>query len=67
METEPDRLLRGADVSKLVALSRNTIDRRVAAGTFPAPLDLGGGSVRWRQSDVLAWLSSLTYARQRAA
>ncbi|MEQ1835137.1 MAG: AlpA family phage regulatory protein [Candidatus Nitrotoga sp.] len=36
-------------------LSRATIYRLIQSGKFPRPLFIGTGSVRWRQSDVIAW------------
>ena len=36
--------------------SLNTIKRRVADGDFPAPILYGPRCVRWRQSDIQAWL-----------
>jgi prophage regulatory protein len=54
----PDRILRVAAVAARVGLSRATIYRRVAAGEFPAPVSLGGNSVGWRESQIIAWLAS---------
>lgn len=67
--TEPSRLLRRSEVESLVGLGTSTIYRRMDAGTFPRPLDLGGGVVRWRETDIAAWIASLepTKARQEAA
>lgn len=59
-----ERLLRLSDVEEKTSLSRSTIYRRIQAGTFPAPLDLGPGAVRWRLSDVDAWIAGLSVARQ---
>lgn len=55
-------LLRLKDVTAKSGLSRSTIYRRIAAGTFPAPLALGPGTVRWRLSDVDAWIEGLSVA-----
>lgn len=38
-----------------VGLGRSTIYRRMDAGTFPVPRDLGGGVVRWVLSEIQAW------------
>jgi prophage regulatory protein len=59
-----ERLLRLPDVEEKTSLSRSTIYRRIQAGTFPAPLELGPGTVRWRMSDVDAWIEGLSAARQ---
>jgi prophage regulatory protein len=56
----PDYLLPRKTVEKLSGLSRASIYRLIKAGKFPAPFSLGTGAVRWKQSDVVAWQSSLT-------
>lgn len=38
---------------------RDTLRRRVRAGTFPAPVELSGGRVAWRIGDIRAWVNSL--------
>lgn len=54
-----DFLIPRKTVEKLSGLSRATIYRLMKAGKFPRPLSIGTGSVRWRQSDVIAWQQSL--------
>ena len=54
-----DFLIPRKTVEKLSGLSRATIYRLIKAGKFPRPLSIGTGSVRWRQSDVIAWQQSL--------
>ena len=55
-----DYLLPRKTVEKLSGLSRATIYRLIKSGKFPRPLDIGTGSVRWRQSEVVAWQQSLS-------
>ncbi|NNM80578.1 MAG: AlpA family transcriptional regulator [Gallionella sp.] len=55
-----DYLLPRKTVEKLSGLSRATIYRLIKSGKFPRPLSIGTGSVRWRQSDVIAWQQSLS-------
>ncbi|MDO8369891.1 MAG: AlpA family phage regulatory protein [Candidatus Nitrotoga sp.] len=55
-----DFLIPRKTVEKLSGLSRTTIYRLIKAGKFPRPLSIGTGSVRWRQSDVIAWQQSLS-------
>jgi len=55
-----DFLLPRKTVEKMSGLSRATIYRLIKAGKFPRPLPIGTGSVRWRQSDVIAWQQSLS-------
>ena len=54
-----DRLLRCADVCTVLAISRATLYKMIRKGDFPAGQQLGGNVVRWRQSVIDAWLSSL--------
>lgn len=49
------RLLRLAEVSTMIGLSRSSIYNFVAEGTFPAPIKVGERSVRWKLADVLSW------------
>jgi prophage regulatory protein len=55
-----DYLLPRKTVEKLSGLSRATIYRLMKIGKFPRPFSVGTGSVRWKQSDVIAWQQSLT-------
>ena len=43
-------------VSQIVGLRRATIYRRIAEGTFPAPISLGARAVAWNSADVLRWM-----------
>lgn len=54
-----DYLLPRKDVEKMSGLSRATIYRLIKSGKFPRPVSIGTGSVRWRQSEVIAWQRSL--------
>ena len=47
-------LLRRPSVEARTGLARTTIYRRVKAGTFPRPVNLGGGIVGWPASEVEA-------------
>jgi len=53
-----DRYLRRIDVEHRSGLSRSTIYRRINDGTFPAPFNLGGNCVRWREQDLIEWKQS---------
>lgn len=55
-----DFLIRRKDVEKIAGLSRASIYRLIKVGKFPAPLSIGTGAVRWKQSDLIAWQSNLT-------
>jgi prophage regulatory protein len=46
------RLLRLKQVQERVPLSRVQIWRRVRAGTFPAPVQIGPNSVGWYEDEI---------------
>lgn len=54
----PGALWRLPRVRQEIPVSRSTIYAWVAAGTFPAPLQLGLRCVAWRAEDVLAFIDS---------
>ena len=58
MDSHSDKMLRAAEVMARVGLSRTTIWRRVRAGTFPAPVELGVNAIGWHESEIAAWLES---------
>ena len=51
----PEALLRAATVVQVTGLSSSTINRRVNAGTFPAPVRLGARCTRWKSAEVAEW------------
>ena len=53
-----DRYLRRSEVELSTGLSRSTIYRRIQERTFPAPYNLGGSCVRWREQDLVQWKQS---------
>ncbi len=53
-----DPMLRPPEVMKCTGLSRTTLWRRVRAGTFPAPTELGANSIGWPESEITAWLAN---------
>lgn len=52
--TTPTALLRRPSVQARTGLARTTIYRRIKQGTFPPPVDLGGGVVGWPAEEVEA-------------
>ncbi|MBE0532989.1 MAG: AlpA family phage regulatory protein [Rhodospirillales bacterium] len=56
----PDKILSVDAVLALVPYCRMQLFRKVKAGTFPAPLQLGARRIGWRESDITAWQQSLS-------
>jgi prophage regulatory protein len=53
-------LLTQREVMKLTGFrSRTSLYRRSKGGTFPKPVKLGLGQIRWREADINDWMSSL--------
>ena len=51
-------ILRRKQVEARTGLSRSTIYERVAAGSFPAPVNLGGNNVGWVESEIQDWIAA---------
>lgn len=49
-------ILRLPEVKRSTGLSRSTIYLRIAEGTFPKPVNLGGRAVGWLEVDIQEWL-----------
>ena len=58
-----DRLMRLEEVVEVTALSRSTIYRMVKTGQFPQSKQIGLRAVRWKLSDINAWIDSRTSTR----
>lgn len=57
MIREKDNLLRLPDVTQRTKLSRTTIYRRIAKGTFPCSIRISEGLTAWYESDIDAWVA----------
>lgn len=55
-----DALMRFEQVSGVVTLGRSAVYARIRQGTFPAPVRLGARCVRWRASDIQAFIDAQT-------
>jgi predicted DNA-binding transcriptional regulator AlpA len=44
------------DVTRITALSRSTVYRRIAEGRFPEPVHLGGRASGWPSAALQAWI-----------
>ena len=51
-------ILRLPRVKATTGLSRSTIYLRVAEGTFPKPVSLGGRAIGWLEAEVMEWLNA---------
>lgn len=55
MATEPLVFIKMPEVKRRTGLGKTTIYDRISAGTFPAPVPLGGNAVGWIEAEVDAW------------
>lgn len=66
---EPDRIIRLKTVLARTGLSRSTLYRKIAEGTFPAQIKISVNGAGWRESDINQWvadpISWHTRARQK--
>lgn len=53
-----DTLMRFDAVSQAVGLRRSAVYARIRSGAFPAPVRLGARCVRWRASDIQAFIGA---------
>jgi prophage regulatory protein len=54
---EPDRIIRLKTVLARTGLSRSTIYRKIAEGTFPAQLKISTNGTGWHESDINRWIA----------
>jgi prophage regulatory protein len=54
---EPDRIIRLKSVVARTGLSRSTIYRKIAEGTFPAQLKISTNGTGWHESDINRWIA----------
>ena len=54
---QPDRIVRLNTVLARTGLSRSTIYRKIAEGTFPAQLRISLNGAGWRESDLDRWVA----------
>ncbi|MDX5983227.1 helix-turn-helix transcriptional regulator [Sphingomonas echinoides] len=59
MQTDaPDRLLRITVVLQRTSLSRSTLYRKMAEGTFPKNIKISTRCAAWRESSIEDWLAN---------
>lgn len=54
------RILRRPDVEAMTGLSRASIYKRMANGSFPRAYPLGGRIVGWLESEIQQWIDEHT-------
>ena len=54
---KPDRIIRLRTVLARTGLSRSTIYRKIAEGTFPAQVRISINGAGWRETDINRWVA----------
>lgn len=54
---QSDRIIRLNTVLARTGLSRSTIYRKIAEGTFPAQIRISINGAGWRESDINRWIA----------
>jgi len=54
---EPDRIIRLKTVLFRTGLSRSTIYRKIAEGTFPPQIRISMHGAGWHESDINCWIA----------
>lgn len=63
----PHHILRLPAVKARTGLSRSTIYLRVAEGTFPKAVSLGGRAMGWLEAEVESWLEDRIQASRQSS
>lgn len=59
MDTDNDIvMLKRKQVEAMTSLPRSSLYAKMQAEDFPRPVKIGSRSVRWIQTDVIAWINS---------
>lgn len=53
----PERIVRIKTVLARTGLSRSTIYRKIAEGTFPAQVRISVNGAGWKESDIDRWIA----------
>lgn len=61
------RFLRLPAVIDIVGMKRTAIYDWIKAGKFPAPVQLGGRAVAWKESEIAEWQESLARGVKKTA
>jgi prophage regulatory protein len=63
---QPDRIVRLKTVLARTGLSRSTIYRKIAEGTFPAQIKISTNGAGWKESDINRWVANPAGWRQHS-
>lgn len=68
LNTQRLTILRRREVERRTGLSKTSLYERIASGSFPRPVNLGGvggggQSVGWYEHEIESWAASLPRAR----
>ena len=63
---QPDRIIRFNTVRARTGLSRSTIYRKIAEGTFPPQIKISTNGAGWKESDINRWVANPVGWRQRS-
>ena len=55
---DPDRIIRLKTVLDRTGLSRSTVYRKIAEGTFPCQIPISTNGAGWRESEVARWIAN---------
>ncbi|MCW8059129.1 helix-turn-helix transcriptional regulator [Agrobacterium tumefaciens] len=62
----PDRIIRLNTVLSRTGLSRSTIYRKIAEGTFPPQLRISINGAGWHESEINRWIANpVAWRRER--
>ncbi|MFT8896460.1 MAG: AlpA family phage regulatory protein [Acetobacter sp.] len=51
-----DHMLTRREVESRIGLGRSSIYQRLKDGSFPQPVRYGSRTIRWKESQIIAWL-----------
>jgi len=52
-----DRIIRRREVQRTTGLSRSSLYRLIAAGSFPSSIQLSANAVGWLEAEISAWIA----------
>jgi len=55
--SQPERIIRLRTVLERTGLSRSSVYRKIAEGTFPAQLKIGVHGAGWHESAINRWIA----------